>query len=289
MNTERYKVLLTAIGTGTLTATAKKLGYTPSGVSRVITSLEEDFGFPLLIREKRGIQPTDNCKKIIPAIKVMLQNESNIFEISSSIRGIHTGTVTVGASASMYYRWLTKMVKEYTSKHPGIKFNIIEGISSVFAEKLEEGTLDFCIMSKREGDFQWEHLCYDELVIWVNKNHPAASSGIIPISQLSKEKFVDVYPDMDTDKNRFFQKMNIIPDISYTTNDLYAYYAMVEAGLGIAVANKNYTEGFNGSVVSVSLDTPYWVEIGIAFPKKEVLSPSAKSFISFAMEHKAEL
>lgn len=289
MNTDRYKVLLTAIETGTLSTTADMLGYTPSGVSRAIASLEYELGFPLLIRSKTGVIPTEDCTKLLPSIRALLQSASNLTEISSGIRGIQSGTVTVGASANMYYRWLTKMIKEYNCIHPGINFNIIEGTSSVLAEKLEDGSIDFCIMSRREGSFQWKHLCYDELVIWVNQEHPSATSGTISVKQLAKEKFIDVYPGMDTDKNRFFKEHRITPNISYTTNDLYAYYSMVEAGLGIAVANKNYTESFSGSVVSVSLDPQHWVEIGIAFPNNEILSPSAKSFIDYAMQHTSEL
>ena len=55
MDTEKYKALICAIDTGSLTAAAEILGYTPSGISRSVMSVEEQFGFPLLVRAKSEI------------------------------------------------------------------------------------------------------------------------------------------------------------------------------------------------------------------------------------------
>ena len=46
MDTEKFRTLLCAIDTGSLTAAAEKLGYTPSGISRSVLAVEEEFGFP---------------------------------------------------------------------------------------------------------------------------------------------------------------------------------------------------------------------------------------------------
>ena len=52
MEIKQYQALVTAIETGSLAAAAEKLGYTTSGMSRIIASLEEDVGKQLLIRSK---------------------------------------------------------------------------------------------------------------------------------------------------------------------------------------------------------------------------------------------
>ena len=57
METEKYRALMCAIETGSLTAAAERLQYTPSGISRMVAALEEETGFPLLLREHGGVQP----------------------------------------------------------------------------------------------------------------------------------------------------------------------------------------------------------------------------------------
>ena len=59
MDTERLNVLLHTIEEGSLTAAAERLGYTTSGVSRMMAALEEETGFPLLVRSRSGVVPTD--------------------------------------------------------------------------------------------------------------------------------------------------------------------------------------------------------------------------------------
>ncbi|MBP1557568.1 MAG: LysR family transcriptional regulator, partial [Oscillospiraceae bacterium] len=65
MDLEKYKALLTAIDEGSLSAAAKKLDYTPSGISRMITALEEENGFRLLKRKHEGVIPTEECNLML--------------------------------------------------------------------------------------------------------------------------------------------------------------------------------------------------------------------------------
>ena len=55
MEIEKYEALLCAIEKGSFSAAAEALGYTPSGISRMMAALELENGFPLLIRRKEGV------------------------------------------------------------------------------------------------------------------------------------------------------------------------------------------------------------------------------------------
>lgn len=66
METERIKALLVTIEEGSLTAASSKLGYTASGISRMMAALEEEIGFPLLERSRTGVAPTAECVELNP-------------------------------------------------------------------------------------------------------------------------------------------------------------------------------------------------------------------------------
>ncbi len=66
MELDRYRALVCAIETGSLSAAAEALQYTPSGVSRMVAALEEETGVPLLLREHSGVRPTKECEKLRP-------------------------------------------------------------------------------------------------------------------------------------------------------------------------------------------------------------------------------
>ena len=54
MDVEKARALICVVEEKSISAAANKMGYTPSGISRMMTSLEEELGFPLLIRKKEG-------------------------------------------------------------------------------------------------------------------------------------------------------------------------------------------------------------------------------------------
>ena len=74
MELEKYRALVCAIESGSLTAAAEKLQYTPSGISRAVSALEAECGFSLLLREHGGVRPTAACQRLLPGIYSLLHS-----------------------------------------------------------------------------------------------------------------------------------------------------------------------------------------------------------------------
>ena len=69
MDTERWQILLKAIDRGSLRAAAEEMGFTVSGISRSVATLEKELGFALLHRAKSGVQPTAECRQLLPSVR----------------------------------------------------------------------------------------------------------------------------------------------------------------------------------------------------------------------------
>lgn len=69
MDSVKCQALLLAIQYGSLTAAGKELGYTQSGMTRMIRSLEKEIGFPLLVRNKQGVRPSANGLQMVPVFR----------------------------------------------------------------------------------------------------------------------------------------------------------------------------------------------------------------------------
>lgn len=66
MDTNKYAALLSIIRLGSLSAAAEKMGYSPSGMTRMMDSLENEMGFPLLHRTSQGVQLTEEESAFSP-------------------------------------------------------------------------------------------------------------------------------------------------------------------------------------------------------------------------------
>ena len=93
----------------------------------------------------------------------------------------------------------------------------------------------------------------------------------------------ELYPELETDNSLFLEKNHLRPNICAATSDIYAAYAMVEAGLGVVLINTLLSKRWNGEVAALPLDRSSDFEIGIASKTEEESSPAAKEFLNFIL------
>ncbi len=279
MDLEKCKTLLTVIESGSLSHAADRLKYTPSGISRMMTSLEEEFGFSLLIRGKKGIAPSKECLELLPSIREFVFAGEHLSQTAAEICGGESGTIVIGTAYSYFYQWITKVTSLFHKEHPGVQFRILNGTSTELIEKLTNHQLDFCLISEREGNHNWIPLCHDYLVAMLPANHPMADFSAIPVEIFATEPYIETYPGQDIDNSRIFAKCNIIPNTQFSTLDIYATYSMVEAGLGISMNNHINSYLWNGTVKHLPLEPNQSMDIGLAHEKN--IAPAAKKFLEF--------
>lgn len=283
MDTEKCRALLCTIETGSLSAAAEQLGYTPSGISRMMAALELETGFPLLVRSRSGVEPTAECTQMLPVIRELAHWGALYTQRAAALRGLETGVITVGSAYSACYDWLSKTIAQFSAAHPGIEVRVLQGSSTYLYAALAEHRADFCIVSYREGNFEWLPLWHDPLVAWLPGNHPRANAASFPLRVFETEPHIETFPAQDTDNDRAFAQNGITPNTRHTTIDIHATYALVEAGLGVSLSNALVSYGWDTSGIAIlPVDPPQYVDIGIAAPRSDDISPAAKRFLEFA-------
>ena len=286
MDTEKCAALLCVLEKGSITAAADELGYTVSGVSRMMASLEAESGFPLLVRSKSGVLPTADCERMLPTIKELARFGRLYEERCSALRGLDTGVIRVGSVYSAWYDWLAQTMARFSAQHPGIEVRFLQGSSSEFYALLAEHEVDLCIVSRREGDYDFYSLRKDPLMAWVPKDHPRIREGIYPLRDFETEPYIDTYPGQETDNNRAFRANGLTPRGRFLSIDVKATKAMVAAGLGVSLNNAILAHEMDLSGIAVLPTEPlYEVEIGIAAPRRADRSPAADSFLNYVLKN----
>ena len=285
MDTEKCAALLCVLENGSITAAAYKLGYTVSGVSRMMAALEAESGFPLLVRSKNGVVPTEDCKRMLPTIRELTRLGTLYEDRSAAVRGLDTGVLRVGSVYSAYYDWLAQMIARFSARHPGIEIRFLQGSSSEFYTLLAEHEVDFCIVSRRDGDYEFQLLRKDPLLAWVPTDHTRVKDGFYPLKDFEYDTYIETYPGQETDNNLAFQANGLVPHSQFLSIDVQATRAMVAAGLGVSLNNAilSHNLDFTG-IVTLPTQPLYEVDIGIATPKEENRSPAAERFLKFVLD-----
>ena len=118
MDTKKLDALLLAVERGSLTAAAEEMGYTQSGLTNMMNSLESEMGLELLIRSKSGVRLTAAGEMLLPYMR-SLSAESRALERAAGALLRHSDdTLRLGAYSSVARQWLPAVLAEYRKEYP---------------------------------------------------------------------------------------------------------------------------------------------------------------------------
>ena len=98
MDIKKFRLFVDIAETKNFTRSGERMGYTQSGVSHILKSLETDMGFPLFIRNRQGVRLTQNAEVVLPLVRSLLSK----YEYSISLFLIKYNIYTRTLMMSMY-------------------------------------------------------------------------------------------------------------------------------------------------------------------------------------------
>lgn len=285
METSRYRAFLKSVELGSFSKAAKALSYTPSGVSQLIGALEKDLQFPVLERMRNGVRLTENGKRILPIARAIVQEEERLFQLSSELRGLSIGSVTIASYPSVASHWLSKVLKDFREQFPHIEIRVMEGIHQEISEWLDNKEVDLGFMSyDPHTSYDWIPLAYDPMIAVLPTTHPLANSTSYPLHECSNEDFIMPGKGQDIDTLGVLSRHNLHPRIAYETIETAATLGLIEAGMGITITNSLSTEKYDFKVCKIPIEPSEAILVGIAIPDKASCAPAARHFVEFATQ-----
>ena len=147
MNIDNYRVFIRVAKIGNLTAAAEQLGYTQSGISHIVSALEQEFGFQLLRRSKTGVSLTQEGERILQTLREVVNRDDMLKQIAAEIKGVRMGKVRVGAFSSVAVCWLPKIIAEFSNEYPNISIDVSVGTYKTIEDMIIAEEVDCGFMS----------------------------------------------------------------------------------------------------------------------------------------------
>lgn len=85
MDSRKLEILMTAVDLGSLSRAAEVVGYTQSGLTHLVDSLEREIGLTLVQRDHSGIALTEEGNALMPAIREFLRANARMENQISAI------------------------------------------------------------------------------------------------------------------------------------------------------------------------------------------------------------
>ena len=291
MESEKCRALLCAIDKGSITAAADAMGYTISGISRMMAALESEVGFPLLRRGKEGVTPTNECLRLLPSLREMVAQAEQCRQMAGELRGVMSGTIAIGTFSSVATHWLPNMICAFQKDYPNIDFEILMGDYPEIEQWILQGRADYGFLHlPTRPELKVMELARDELMAVLPEEHPLARQESVPVAALAEQPFIllDKAGNRDREVMQVFEQAGAAPRVRFTTLDDYAVMSMVEHGLGVSILPQLVLRRIPYRIALRPLAQPAFRRIGLAMRRGEELSPAAKKFLEYLSFRDAE-
>ncbi|AEB24605.1 MULTISPECIES: LysR family transcriptional regulator [Bacillus amyloliquefaciens group] len=283
MDLKKHLAFIKTVESGSLTQAAAILNYTQPNISQMISKLEEEYGFPLLIRQRHGVRPTANGLKVLHIMKEIQKNYEKLSETVDNINGLERGEIRLGTVTSVAVKWLPKILREFNVLYPSIKVHLFEGNSTELEEWLKDDQVDAAIGTSHSGKWHFYPLAEDPIVVVMSPQHELAQCETVPLHVMESVKCIVPYPETHFDVLKVLKEEKITPRIAYQIRGDEAIIAMVRNNLGISLLPQLLVNDCD--VLIKRLDRYVCRQIGILTARaKETQTPSVQKLIQCIKE-----
>ena len=291
MESKKLEALLMAVDLGSFTKAAEVLGYTQSGLTHMMNSLEKEVGFTLLERGRSGVRLTEEGERIAPAVREFLHDNARLDSVIEQVASSRTEIIRVSAYASIAMHWLPGIIQRFREECPDVDVDIrMADHVDVPYELLAQGKMDAILVSPQdEGQYEWVHLADDPMFAVLPKDFDTQGMTAFPLAAFEARDFIMPSQGFDKDIMRIFNRIGVKPHILPTWVDDPTVISMVSHGLGVSMMTELTVRGRTDGVKLLPVEPASSRELGLAVRSLDAASDGLRHFIDCTKRVVAEM
>ena len=301
IDVRRLQVLRAVVTSGSVTAAATNLGYTPSAISQQVAALEKEVGVPLLERVGRGVQATVAGRLLTDHAAIIGKHVAEAETALADLRAGRTGRIAIRYFATAGATLVPPAVAKLRRDHPGVQIDLKltePGDCDPLVE-VEQGRADLTIavLSPRDGTrehtrgaIRLVHLLDDPYRAVLPKAHPLTRKRTLELADLADEPWVvGEWPEgaclrlmLDACAAAGFS-----PSLAVESEDYATAQGFVAAGLGVSLIPLTGLANRHPGVVVRKVRKPEPVRAIHAAVRESSLAQPALSALVMALKRAA--
>lgn len=220
------------------TRAAEALFITPAGLSVLVRQFEDQLGFRLFDRTTRHVALTNEGKELLPAVQHSLEElESAMSRAGTRVKNA-SQTLSIGAGHLVAAYILPQAIKEFRSRRPELRINVVDDDPVGTLQKVRAGALDMGIGSFTRPAAGVRHTLFFRFALMVIRPEveSAPRRASTTWSALNGETLL--LPSLESVRSLIEQHLTQAGVSAHSTmvlNRLDTIVGMVEAGQGTAI------------------------------------------------------
>ena len=226
LNQFRYLVAISQFGS--ISGAARALYTSQPAVSMAVKELEDEFGFPILLRTRQGVTFSPGGKQILELSKVIVTELDKLEQLKvHRSDGALSGTLSIGGTSYFSDSLLLNVILEMHSAYPALTIRLEEDNSQSILDKLRSGSInlgviihcniDEFIFQSKMNDFGLHAvpLFEDEMCFVVGEKHPLYGQEQAPLAEILRYPVVQYKAASNEQTLKLFHQYRTDLDLLY--------------------------------------------------------------------------
>ncbi len=265
MDSKKFEILITAVDLGSFSRAAEVVGYTQSGLTHLVDSLEREIGIQLITRSHSGIALTPQGQQLLPAIRDFLRATANLENSISTVSAEQNPTIRIAAYSSIAMHWMPEILYRFRRICPDVQVDLrmVDNALEPF-ELLESGKTDVIFASRQTNTAcEWTPLYREKMYAILPRSYPLNGRQSFPIEEFSGKEFLMPYGKFDIDVLAAMNRSGVLLNATACRVDDETVIRMVGRGLGVSMMTELMIRGRTDDVLCVPVE-PFTIrELGM--------------------------
>jgi len=192
LSLRQLRAFLAVAQESSMTRAATQLHLTPSALSMLVRSMEDDLGMRLFERTTRRVVLTDAGKQFLPTVEqVFIQLDSGIASLKQSQR-LKASQLRIATSPLLASALFPKVIASFRAQHPQVSVVLLDASVDSLPDLVRRGEVDMavCTANSDVADLSPHLLYVDKLMLVCHVEHPLAQSREVSWPSLLEEPLI---------------------------------------------------------------------------------------------------
>ena len=293
MQLSQLEYFITVAENQSFSKAARILHISQPSISQQIAKLEEELGYPLLIRNNRGVSLTNEGKILLDGLIDAKEVLKNTLSLARNSYLGSSGSLMIGYVHELnMHLFLPAMLNHFEETNPHVRIHTRRCGFRSLREELISGdidigfTLSFSFAQSR--DFDRYTIFRDRTYIAISAKHPLASNSSIDIRDLKTEPLIMISRSESPEghqhslkllKEQFgFTPVEVIEADNFETQFLYT-----ASGMGFSLLDSSLISYQSDNMKIFPLTDDYNAKVDAVWYSRNT-NPSLKSFLKALKE-----
>lgn len=281
--------------TGSVTKAAQVLGVSQPAISNWLKATENQLGFQLVIRSRKGLVLTPAGQLYLDGALKMIEIRNQTYQAIARLSGSSTELIRITGTPNGGARIFTALFQQFKHQFPQVSLQFLESYNRRSFQMVEEGAADIGVGSTLDFSSDTLELIHSgsrELVLYIPRSMPLAYDPSQlkkndPLPSICLEQVRDLPFVMPSAEMSYypgimkrFQQANIQPAVIFQSSNVKVLYNMICSGNGVGIAPKRFFSPLD-PVAPFSLDPPFFNHAVCFYKKGRQLTEAQQYALDF--------